>query len=272
MEFIYEDRDDVLQSYRNGTLQTVAKRLQQVNVSANGQLVRHYKVGYETFDGVTFADPIKTSRINKIEKCFISANDCETAINLSWTSTAADRYALGDIHEGAYTNWWETPVAKATTQNHYADIDGDGYLDLVNIYPSPLEPVTVKFGIENMTDGNVDHSYYQNLVAQLSTQVTTVTDIYYTETWYYDGHLTNGNGSTTRKSKAATGVMDFNGDGKMDIFVTDDKQLRGVQVYLSNGRTFTHSSTFSIPASTVTFNGDLKVGKDDSDRAVELQA
>lgn len=253
VDFVYEIRPDIIQHYTAGALQTISHRLSQVDIKTNAQLVRHYKLGYEVFDGVNFADPVKTSRINRIEQCFAAPGDCQSPVEFTWTSTAADNYTLRDIKTptSASTGWTDNPLVAAMMKHHYVDVDGDGYLDLVKLTPSSTEPVYVKFGNENLNIDSVNYDYYQNLVNQPSVHVADVEDIYYTDIT----QTSTGTRETTYLSQVVTGVQDFNGDGKMDIFVTDNRHLRGVKVYLSTGRSFVYSPAFSIDASEISYYG-----------------
>ncbi len=255
IEFFYEDRDDITSHYVANTLFEVGKRLRRVESKANGTLVYSYTINYETIDNVDFADPVHTSRVASIEKCFASDATCADAVNFGWTSTHQDNYVLD-------TNDVEYVIDEDIAQDRYFTVEGgEGLLTRVvesGVYPIPASVGGRKpllgHGVRGDFDGDNrleviwvdcaspgDQTCDRKVAMNAGDAGTTFV---HTENYeYFDPNL----GGQLPPSDFLFGrALDFNGDGLDDYYI---KKVKSMDVYISDGTTLNYSSGYSMSQS-----------------------
>ncbi len=121
--FSYAAREDIIAGFRSGIYSQIDKRLSGINVLANGQLVRSYKLTYQENDGVNYADPANTSRLDEIKVCYDEqATQCGEPIAIEWASRAANAFGF------TAQNIVQSP---GNTRYLLADYNGDGVQEIL---------------------------------------------------------------------------------------------------------------------------------------------
>ncbi len=145
VDFIYEERQDVMSGYWSGIPYLHDKRLQVVEVTANGSLVRRYNLAYQGYNDTANADPAKISRLASISECYDLANSvCKAPVSFEWTSRQASAFGftetkLVDAPHNSFKESW------------MIDFDGDGvrevlYTDAQNESAVPTKYFVVEQG------------------------------------------------------------------------------------------------------------------------------
>jgi len=238
IEFIYEstDRPDMRVSYAQGNKQRISRRLSEISIKAQGNLIRKYKFGYET-DSVPSASLL--SGITLIGK------DGST-----FPKTTFSYYK-------AKPSWIEAPSLKSPFTFSYCgndkganfgDFNGDGKSDLLYaayLYDKNWEAWTYT------SNGSEWKGY-----APSPTPTTKMN--YYADP---DGYICRGYYWTPTAF-----IVDVNGDGKSDILSCGNAIHGGASVWLSNGSGWVNSTIIQIPDyfcdqkyRAVDLNGDGKI-------------
>ncbi len=150
-----------------------------------------------------------------------------------------------------------------------ADVNGDGFPDLVMAHPGGLDGNGNATGYGKVTvylgDGTGDfrQTWSANIGADIAElflgdvngdghlDVITCTDIPYQGTGYVQVFLGDGKGSFQQKGGAQAFNLltagDLNGDGKADLVIVGGTQINGVQILLSNGDgTFKAGASYGV--------------------------
>ncbi len=125
VDFVYEAREDVMSGYWSGIQYLHDKRLQTVDVTADGALVRRYNLAYQGYNDTANADPAKISRLSSIAECFdLTSTICKDPVEFEWTSRKADDFGFTETklvnanHEDFDDSW-------------LMDFDGDGVREVL---------------------------------------------------------------------------------------------------------------------------------------------
>jgi RHS repeat-associated protein len=151
IRFVYEPRPDVIHDFRGGIERRVSKRLREIQVLSNGGVHQRTVLDYDA-TGYSTA----RSRLTSVQRfgtdCTNLASDPETSCtglpprSLTYHETAdePDKYAADaswnapvPIGGSAFDAWTRA------SDSHFADIDGDGLVDMIHDLP--------EFGDPNLT-------------------------------------------------------------------------------------------------------------------------
>ncbi len=236
VRFYYQDRDDIVSSYSANTLFTVDQRLYRVEVVASDTLIYVYDINYETNNGLERADPVATSRVSSIAKCFGGDISCATPLVFDWSSTHRDNYVMDasdqsyelneDISADRYFDTSEdfevsfSNTLQASTGGRLAlldqgvrgDFDGDNKQEVV------WTEGTLRF--VSMSASDPGHVFADIPPAPLEEEL--------------EGGLF---------PQPPGAALDFNGDGLDDFYI---KRLTSLRVYISDGSTLVHSPAYSM--------------------------
>ncbi len=246
VNFVYEERDDNVSGYWSGVYSQMDKRLERIDVRSDDILVRSYQLGYQAFDGTTYADPARTSRLESIAICYdVAGSECSTPISIDWTSRAANDFVFSESKIVEEDSNFRAVLDSYGPNDGFkyvlGDFDADGIQEL--IYKSGLSVYRVaKGGIPSYAEDQ---------------RVATFTP------------------HTDDRSAHLTGSMDLNHDGRDDLIFThfDIQGLRQILVGYANETGF-DETRISLFADTAPEHGRYKLKfKDmDGDGLIDLLA
>ncbi len=121
VKFVYENRDDIALKYIAGTRVKTDKRLSKIEIKSVGATVSSYNLSYQqlgqTYQGKSYSDPAKTSRLASVTQC--AAYSCAAPVAFDWNLQTAENYRLTQVDR-------TEPVAPNSA---WLDINGDGVLE-----------------------------------------------------------------------------------------------------------------------------------------------
>ncbi len=254
LEFFYGSRADTAEKYIAGTRVDTDVRLARVEAKANSNIVYSYHIEYETYDGITFADPTQTSRISEITKCYGTTATCADSITFDWTDTDVNSFRLDasdsayilpeDIAEHRYgaslmdADFSSSAGGRRSLNSFGArgDFDGDGRLEVA--WMDCLEPATTE---------NWDTQTCNRVVAMDASDVGVVFE-HTLARQLLESTATSSSGTKSYGQSRGTLVgqtIDFNGDGLDDYYMHNSYGMIELNVYLSDGTSLAHSSAYS---------------------------
>jgi hypothetical protein len=276
VQFLYATRPDIIASYQAGSLARTTVRLTDVQTYAGTSLVADYKLAYQR------SPSSQNSEVTSITLC-AGDGSCLPASTVSWTAGGP----------GTFTQLQNTLSldfgAGAGASGFAGDFNGDGKTDYwMGYFPGGVFQYNVLFssngdGTFNTTTvgGNVCRTPVDLngdgkadcLVVPVGKPSTT--GVVYASLGNGDGTFTTQSQTFTTGASSSSGTTagDFNGDGKVDLLVTEFSSVVATTgndyILFSNGDgTFSPGSTFAFPkvgstTSTTTsvtgdFNGDGK--------------
>ena len=193
VSFDYSDnRADTISGYVAGYGYTTSRRLQRIDISDSGQLLRSYHLTYA--DVGSRAN--KTSQLTAVRECRDSV--CLPATQFSWT---AEHSGIDSVASGNTT--FSSKSDRGLYDYRPADINGDGYMDLV--------------WLEWDVDGSdTDHHLHYKLSDGTALQNAT---------------FTNGSGAVTYHEDVGSEdvkvqIIDYNADGRQDVIVFNQRSGR----------------------------------------------
>ncbi|WP_185236280.1 chitinase N-terminal domain-containing protein [Teredinibacter franksiae] len=208
--FEYDPRDDIISGYVAGYEKRTAKRLKNIKSYSNEQLLREYKLSYDT--GTAATDNDKLSRISEIQECVGST--CSQPTVFEWSipenSYASANYSYtlpgGAGIEGA----GGAPIAMG-------DINGDGVTDVAWMDTNSA----LRYAFGSVTDSG---------------------SFVFSSATFTNGAVTAGPADGQWAKKLA--AIDANGDGRTDIAYKDSLW---VSTPLADGRWVLSATPVSIP-------------------------
>ena len=218
LQFTYAARDDDTAGYLAGYVLTNSKRLSRIAVMAGTATVRSYRLGYDEAPYNPSADTL--SRLTSVQECVLStagtADICLPATTFDWSlpDTAFSTTALS-FTMNSEKKW-------VSVDFNPADINGDGVMDLVWTETKGSKH-RIKYALaeEDVTTGQ------RQLKA--ATFTTLASYLEYDE----DYHPKSWRGNRLR---VHTAIIDYNGDGRMDIVVYGDDEGTS-KVYVATPQT-----------------------------------
>lgn len=232
VQYLYENRPDVIRTYISGEQVVIGKRLTSVRSNSDGNMLRAYNVTYESTTELN-----QLSRIKSLQEC-TSGNICLPETQFSWRlppagSTPRDPtfltgLSLGVDRENDYL-----------LDTQFVDINGDGLQDIVYVSsnikvkkrflskPRTQSFQRLSYMINNGTGGNIRGSGYD-----------------FGESWRYDDGF---------EMPLLVKPFDYNLDGRRDLLVKSETD--GWHLYLSElgsaGWVLNRKTDISFP-----FSGD----------------
>ena len=268
VNFIYEIevRNDVRETYEAGRVNRIDHRLAAIEVLSNNTRVRKYILAYQEpgqiYDDASFDDPLKTSRLYKVELCFSTDSQCAEPVTFAWTHAATSDYETDVnnfypmINEDVHPDEYGTQGVQASEPGYRllndlgdgakgdvrGDFDGDNLKELVSWACSA-------------PSGSSQCSFYVRMAADEPAHRFASTS--YEASWvrhyrYIYGNRSERSGvspASHTKSRAYGRVLDLNGDGLDDFYATSSKYRGGIQAYISDGTTLNHAPGYSIDES-----------------------
>lgn len=258
VEFEYATRDDKVVRYQAGALRNTDERLDKILVKANGtantDIVRTYKLAYQvpgqTYNGKSYDDPVKTSRLYEVELCYNnSSSTCAEPLVFNWTAMEQSNFIYEPGVDPVDIALAEQILAGWGLEQYYAtyilaDFVGDDKLEYLAVHQN-----SVSWGGGNLGDSTVYYSDEFHLASDDLSSHTLIT----TAPIPYSDTATLGGQQNVLPSKVEPQVIDLNGDGKQDLILTDSTLKHGIQAYISNGSSLIHTSSYSVNSSE--FNG-----------------
>ena len=274
--FNYEEhqRPDTYRRYRAGSVSVHDRRIANIEVSTNGQVVTKYVMDYQAHDGITYADPAHTSRLASITQCFDAAETtCGEAVQFEWTPMDQDSlqastddpaffvdHDIPDIELADTGTYAQIPSVMSqrrlapTDSNKpnqlrpaQGDFDGDGLHEMIRSY------ATCNYAGSPVVVQNLPCHFY----VRWGRDDPTAQPAFITR---YGWVRVREDGTLGLASPELT-VMDVNGDGIDDVIVGADNFHGGLEVYLSTetneGRTFARSVGHSIPQNQFLYGGRI---------------
>lgn len=267
--FEYEARLDIRSGYRANQLYTTNQRLKHIVTRVNtlqGDLLSGTQVGRYTLEyqqpvanDTNYNDPVSTSRVETITRCFANDNECAEPLVLAWEDVKT-------INDGEWLNLVDNV--------HYSDFNGDGMLDAMAMFDEiqcinfdvllsfdEIEQcavpgadgfnIFVTYGLEKLQPDTDLAAFTKNLTARLGNPATREVAVANINTNHYPGIS-----QWFRYPAHSYGIADFNGDGLDDIWVWWNPLYNNhsilLDVYLATGvpaesglEKFTHSSGYS---------------------------
>lgn len=244
VDFLYANRDDTSFKYVATAPETMNKRLTSIVTRANANtsitpasddtaaVVKLYVMQYQTWNGTSYADPLKTSRLTAVFDCASFPTSCKEPVTFEWSAYTAWNLGLGDrSSDYQYTDaMHDYRSATSWSNNTYGDFLLDG-----------------RFG--HFSPDYDKNSRLGKLIRDFHSWNAT------TKTWSPEN---NYGGETIQLSiTGRTGAAenwasripffspksDFNGDGLLDIGTPD------TYVFLNTGTGFSRATGFEIPIS-----------------------
>ena len=121
VEYVYEDREDIMSAYENGHLFVTNKRLTEIIVRAGSKEVRSYKIAYKNE-----ALGHKRSQVKSIIES-VDEGDLKT-LGFTYSSQGSTSFKKGALWSSDFgSSTWKAD----TYQRNIADINGDGLADIV---------------------------------------------------------------------------------------------------------------------------------------------
>ena len=283
--FEYENRTDQRGGYRAGRAYLTAKRLSSIVTKVNtlagdltsGSQVSRYQLTYQqpVTNGTNYNDPVNTSRIKTITRCFNDMTVCAEPIQLDWQDVKT-------VNDGEWINM--------VSEFRYGDFNGDGILDVMGMLdedcnndgPSAtalvLEEVErcavvgidsinlyVAYGDQKITPTTNLEAYSRDLTLRITDPAQRELVVADIESLSYVYRTTFPNFA---KTPHMFGTLDFNSDGLDDIYIMrtpllpagsnpqditwDDARKFVMDVYLANAvaadssdEKFTYSAGYS---------------------------
>ncbi|TQV66157.1 hypothetical protein FKG94_27425 [Exilibacterium tricleocarpae] len=119
--FTYEDRDDVLETYRGGARYYVPQRLKTIETRAGGVNLTTYTLHYQRYGqryfGKLFEDPLSTSHLAQIDLCYGYGAQCVEPLRFEWNDSESATFGM------------DTGTAHNRFPARTGDFDGDGLLE-----------------------------------------------------------------------------------------------------------------------------------------------
>ena len=244
VEFAYEDRDDVKETYVAGSKRRVDQRLSAIIVKTNGNRLRQYNLVYqelgEVYDGASYDDPVKTSRLYQVTLCFKTDAKCAEPAMFKWSTATTADYEVDPTTDDI--EWLEDDVPLTLVSNVVYGSTGPrepGYPLLHGSDSSNYEPRTFALRGDFDGDGLKEAIWAEDIgnPAQL--------------------YISMGEDDTpqqvgTASSENRGGILDFNSDGLDDYYEMPPDRGYGLVVYISDGTGLYLSSQdggYSVPAS-----------------------
>ena len=251
VKYIYEERDDHLTSYSAGVKTVVSKRLRRVEVKQGSKIIRTYKVAYKNeYSGrkrsrvVSITEGVPSSSLKKLlfdwQKSDIK-NLTYKDMNIPFASIP---YTV-KIEEN---NVVYTGFNKNDKGVQFADINADGFADIVQLYINKDGTHIRKIYLNDGDTFSLSNAYTNGLP-----------DVYFTDS--------EGQSMGTR-------LADINADGLIDIiqlYLPDNSYYNGVaqqHVWLNTGSGFELDSSYSGSMSDIYFTG--KNGQDMGTRMADI--
>ena len=231
VEFVYESRNDAIDSLVGTTVIQINERVSQIKIGEGVTDRKIYKFNYT--DRNTDA-----ALLSQVDECYLDDAQTEHCVNptlFEWEEST------GDLQLGASQDWG--PTTRQTERNLLGDIDGDGLSDWIyfdkstnNIYMR--KSTGSGFGAETQVGA------YQSTGACVE------------EANPFTGHT--GCVNTVYTFGGHVELIDINGDNKKDLLIDDT-------IHISNGNGFDPAQTISggIPNSTHSGYGDFDGDGDD---------
>ncbi|MCP3670958.1 MAG: hypothetical protein GY814_11110, partial [Gammaproteobacteria bacterium] len=244
VRFVYQPRGDVRTGYVGGSVSRISQRLVDLKTYAGEGDVRDYRLYYE------YGKVTNQSRLVSVTGCD-GKNQCFRASSFSWTN-ASSKFGNTSPSFSTAPNTYFSNGEGEDMGTRLADIDGDGLMDIIQLYLSP-------------------QGYYGG-VDQKRVYLNKGSDFAFSST--YSQSLPNTYFSNGDGKDMGTRLADMNGDGLMDIiqlYLSPPGYYGGVdqkRVYLNKGSDFAFSSTYSQSLPYTYFsNGD---GKDMGTRLADM--
>ena len=263
IEFSWQARPDVTQSYFAGALLTQSQRLQKITAYSDTTALRSLHLGYET-TGST-----ERSKINQVTECAggTLGSDCLAATTFDWqTGVAGYVRAASNISHYTYV---EDRVPMVL------DINGDGFSDILSSAESTWR--VALGGTESLTDWHImstpvtDDDRKYALVLRYNNDV--LDDLLIRRGGYWYVMLGDATATGFRPAQAtgipSTGydkqprIMDMNGDGRGDLVYQGSNGNWKYRLMGSNGfggaldtGKKTHGDTSRANTLVMDYNGD----------------
>ena len=273
--FNYETRQDQLSTYEAGALNLIDERLVSID-SSNGQ---QYRLEYLSVgDSI---DPTRISRLHKIDRCLGTSDKCQEPITFEWNDNSADKL-IADVSGLKYFPVGESGFSWADTLG--ATFPFSSNEDIANSFyagevifgqhsdstilamgeNAPRSPASAGYRTlnEGAVRGDFDGDNKQEIVwyeiERGHGSRPDLCDYYVSMNASTAGTRFASNIECDPKSKV-TGldahdrvsghVMDVNGDGLDDFYLTSPFLTNGIKFYLSTGNTLIESQSYSVDES-----------------------
>lgn len=266
IDFTYENRGDVITKYRAGRSRTLKKRLKNIEIRSSDQLVYRYQLDYqlpgESYAGAVYDDPVSTSRLYQVSRCLSGGANCAEPLVLDWTKQSPSNYVMSRIENAEETALAEyfLWIEESTGIYHglTADFTGDGVVDYLAVGREIDGEPTLLQG--EFFDGEFVFYLFDGSSRQITEfdRLASVDGAAYRHIRGNELSFVNRGGYyvTSRNTHVEEEgdirfswkpyMADFNGDGKMDLYLASPRQYGGIKAYLSNGTTLLPSSAYSI--------------------------
>lgn len=245
IEFIYDtsDRPDIWRVYEEGNHINEKRRLKEISITANGQIVSLYSLAYNTTYKISY------SLLDTITEI---GSDGQQALP---TTTFFYHDFVNSWTQDSSYNLPECCFVDSTTQEdqgmRLVDVNRDGLVDLVRArHTTPFNPAAAVWLNQKGSWGGTGEISYPGCSSATGNSLCIVVD---------------GKDNGVR-------LADVNSDGFVDIIKAADPTSSGPtsSVYLGTGSGWTLSSTFLYPKCSSAEGDDLCFMKDEKDYAVQL--
>lgn len=140
VQFSYAARPDVMKKYVAGSLNSTDKRLQMITMTSGGDMVSVYVLTYQNFGntyfGKVFEDPVETSRVANVLRCYPGSYNCAAPVEFDWTSAESSTFGVESVElymgapgsVGLFTGFHGLLNGRTV-----GDFDGDGELEFCRL-------------------------------------------------------------------------------------------------------------------------------------------
>lgn len=230
-EFLYETRDDIVSDGRPGFDLQLKKRVKEIRVTSNGQLVRSYKFAYEDATGL--------SRLVKVTRF---GRDGKTPFPVVFTMKYSDATFSANTSK-LVSMKTSLGLNMQNGDADFIDINGDGLPDVVDTSVA-------------------QHQFHIN-------KLTLTKDMKQdTHDFPKAGMLTNPKGISSKLSNPSVQLLDYDGDGFTDL-VNAATQIK--QIYLNKGNGKWEDQSLSVEEFPIKGNDpNLRFFDYNGDKAIDI--
>ncbi len=265
IKFLYNSRPDPIVSFKYGHKIQILERLSTIEIHVNGSLFNSYQLEYqesgESYFGDIYSDPVGTSKLFSVTRCF-SGENCQSPVLFDWSDSDESSTNLMDFQlcENAKYDYAFPGIPVEEFASQYAvpiDLDGDSNNELIYMGNCATKDPIYTLDATTSYFPVPEEGYCFFLVDENSTQLQNVTEgidfLSDVELTYRADSLVKLVGYTfdlDHNVYEMPRVLDLNSDGLEDVIISSEDFVTGIRAYISDGDQLVESPEYSFPIST----------------------